>query len=194
MCFQFSTRIDSILLSILLGNIETPSTIINRLKFVINDPSSSKPAEYPIGVWTAENRDKWAEFREYLSNNHNEKALETIDSALFCVSLDDEGYFDQSDPVPIVKILLHGDKNTIINRWFDKSVSLIVCKDGTAGINFEHSWGDGVAVLRYFNEIYNETIDRPICHPVDVRDVPSEDVSEAIFKIGKDYFFSLHLT
>ena len=50
-------------------------------------------------------------------------------------------------------------------RWFDKSISLIVCKDGTASVSFEHSWGDGVAVLRYFNEIYNDSIQKPFVHP-----------------------------
>lgn len=173
-----------LLLLFIVGNIEAPHTIINRLKYVLNDESSSKPAEFPLGVLTAENRDKWAEFRTYFSENHNEKALETIDSALFCLSLDSDAQLDPSDPVPMIKNMLHGDKNGLQNRWFDKSLSLIVCKDGTAGVNFEHSWGDGVAVLRYFNEVYNETVNKPICHPVDVRDVPTEDVSGSIFKIG----------
>ena len=39
------------------------------------------------------------------------------------------------------------------DRWFDKSFQLILCKDGKAAINFEHAWGDGVAVLRFFNEV-----------------------------------------
>ena len=34
-------------------------------------------------------------------------------------------------------------------RWADKSFSIIVQKDGRSTVNFEHSWGDGVAVLRY---------------------------------------------
>ena len=46
-------------------------------------------------------------------------------------------------------------------RWFDKSIQFIVASDGTAGINFEHSWGDGVAVIRLFNNIYEETTQRP---------------------------------
>ena len=28
-----------------------------------------------------------------------------------------------------------------------------MCKDGKAAVNFEHAWGDGVAVLRFFNEV-----------------------------------------
>lgn len=34
-----------------------------------------------------------------------------------------------------------------------------------SGLNFEHSWGDGVAVLRYFQDIFNDSIHYPRCHP-----------------------------
>lgn len=130
-----------------IGNIEAPRTIINRLKFVLNDAASNKPSEFPLGVMTAENRDTWADVRELLIQNHNENALDTIDSALFVVSLDDKADYPPEDPVPIVKNMLHGDANGLINRWFDKSFTLIVCKDGNAGINFEHSWGDGTDIF-----------------------------------------------
>jgi len=41
-------------------------------------------------------------------------------------------------------------------RWFDKSFQLIVTPEAYAAINFEHSWGDGVAVLRFFQSIYKD--------------------------------------
>lgn len=170
-----------------LGNIVPPSAIISRLRFILNDNASSTPAEYPLGVLTAENRDFWASARQNLVENHNAESLNVVDSALFCVSLDNTS-FDFSDPVPLVQNMLHGYKEGIANRWFDKSVSLIVCKDGTAGVNFEHSWGDGVAVLRYFNEIYNETINSPICQPSDVQNAHDANASENVFKIG--WFFA----
>ena len=53
----------------------------------------------------------------------------------------------------------------LLNRWFDKSFSVILTKDGRASVNFEHSWGDGVAVLRYFNEVWKETTTKPFVHP-----------------------------
>lgn len=167
------------------GNIVSPSKIINRLKFVLNDESSSSLAEYPLGVLTAIERNEWADIRKHLIEINAENSFEVIDSALLCVSLDDNSMFDLDNPVPIVQNMLHGDKNGLHNRWFDKSISLIVCKDGTAGINFEHSWGDGVAVLRYFNEIYKETIESPIIHPNDVKNTPNENVSEDVFKVGQ---------
>lgn len=38
---------------------------------------------------------------------------------------------------------------------------MIVTKNGLSAINFEHSWGDGVAVLRFFNELYKYTTTKP---------------------------------
>lgn len=112
----------------------------------MNDAASNKAAEFPLGVLTAEHRDTWADVREHLEKTYNEAALETVDSALFVLALDDKADYSPEDPVPIVQNILHGDSNGLINRWFDKSLSLIVCKDGNAGINFEHSWGDGTEI------------------------------------------------
>ena len=63
------------------------------------------------------------------------------------------------------ELVAHSDVLRVLCRWFDKSVSLIVAQSGKACVNFEHSWGDGVAVLRYFNEVFDETTKRPFVHP-----------------------------
>lgn len=168
----------------LVGNIVPPSAIISRLKFVLNDSASQQPVEYPLGVLTTLNRDKWATIRDHLVKTHNEKSLEMVDSALFCVSLDGDDGYDLTDPVPIVQNMLYGNQRGLYNRWFDKSLSLIVHKDGTSAINFEHSWGDGVAVLRLFNEVYKETTESPIIHPADVAAVTNQDVDDNIILVG----------
>ena len=112
---------------------------------------------------TTENRDTWAKARNDIINlsSKNAKNLEMIDSALFCLCLDDHTT-DYERPVGGIRKFLFDEG---ANRWFDKSFSLIVSKDGTAGVTFEHSWGDGVAVLRYFNEVWKETSTKPFWHP-----------------------------
>jgi carnitine O-palmitoyltransferase 2 len=65
-------------------------------------------------------------------------------------------------------------------RWFDKSVSLIISKDGYSGVNFEHSWGDGVAVLRFFEDIYKETTTNPFVNP----DMKPVDSNRTVSKLG----------
>ncbi|XP_058447494.1 carnitine O-palmitoyltransferase 2, mitochondrial [Malaya genurostris] len=160
------------------GNIEQPATLLARFKHVLDD--NVPIAENPIGLLTTENRDTWAKIRYHLSEIGNEKALREIDSALFCLCLDD-GTINPEHPIPTIKDFLFGNGT---NRWFDKSFSLIVSKDGTAGINFEHSWGDGVAVLRYFQEIYKETIAAPFVHP----DTLQKDTSRSVDVIKRIEF------
>ena len=45
----------------------------------------------------------------------------------------------------------------LVHRWFDKCFSLIFTKDGMTALNFEHGWGDGVAVMRYMTEVHKDT-------------------------------------
>lgn len=42
-------------------------------------------------------------------------------------------------------------------RWFDKCFQLVVDAQGITAINFEHSWGDGVAILRLMEESFRDT-------------------------------------
>lgn len=46
---------------------------------------------------------------------------------------------------------------TCTNRWYDK-LQIIVCENGAAGINFEHSGVDGHTVLRFAADVYTELV------------------------------------
>nr|XP_018904354.1 PREDICTED: carnitine O-palmitoyltransferase 2, mitochondrial [Bemisia tabaci]XP_018904355.1 PREDICTED: carnitine O-palmitoyltransferase 2, mitochondrial [Bemisia tabaci]XP_018904356.1 PREDICTED: carnitine O-palmitoyltransferase 2, mitochondrial [Bemisia tabaci] len=139
------------------GNIIEPSKILGCLKYILE---LKTPAEYPIGVLTTLDRNHWAKLRGSLESLGNSEALGLVDSSLFNISLDDENC--QDDIEKTTQLFLHADGT---NRWFDKSFSLIVSADGVAGLNFEHSWGDGVAVLRYFQDTYKDSDTKPVIHP-----------------------------
>lgn len=51
--------------------------------------------------------------------------------------------------------MLHSDGH---NRWFDKSIQLIVCDNGRAGINMEHSGFDGHTCLRFAEDVFNYSV------------------------------------
>ncbi|KAH8349937.1 hypothetical protein KR084_009842 [Drosophila pseudotakahashii] len=144
------------------GYIESPSVILGRLRAVLKLDADREAASVPLGVLTSGQRDDWAKSRQkFVSNPKNADLLQSeVDAALFCVCLDGEedGVFDENKQEPLLKHLLAGKAQ---NRWFDKSISLLISADGTTAINFEHSWGDGVAVLRYFNELYKDTLKQP---------------------------------
>ncbi|KAJ8683208.1 hypothetical protein QAD02_019000 [Eretmocerus hayati] len=148
------------------GKIVSPKTIAACLKSILADQRPK--TETPIGILTATNRDEWADVRSHLIELGNKDILTKIDSAVFVLVLDDE--IIGSDEHKLLRNYLHGGAE---NRWFDKSFSLIVSKDGFAGINFEHSWGDGVAVLRYFQDIKKDISSEPHFHPEDEKDLLS---------------------
>lgn len=139
------------------GNIVSASEIQAHLKYILSD--NSPAPEFPLAYLTSENRDVWAELRQKLESGGNEEALRKVDSAVFCLCLDD---FPIKDLVHLSHNMLHGDGS---NRWFDKSFNLIIAKDGTAAVHFEHAWGDGVAVLRFFNEVFKDSTQAPAITP-----------------------------
>ncbi|XP_014859790.1 PREDICTED: carnitine O-palmitoyltransferase 2, mitochondrial [Poecilia mexicana] len=139
------------------GNLVKPAEIHSHLKYILSD--STPAPSLPLGILTSENRDVWAGLREKLVATGNTEALGLVDSALFCLCLDEES---MRDHIHISHNMLHGDG---CNRWYDKSFSIIIAKDGQAAINFEHSWGDGVAVLRFQNEVFKDTTEKPLVHP-----------------------------
>ncbi|XP_068578347.1 carnitine O-palmitoyltransferase 2, mitochondrial-like [Cebidichthys violaceus] len=139
------------------GNSVKPAEIQSHLKYILSDPTPA--AASPLGVLTSENRDVWAGLRDKLIAAGNAEDLQVVDSALFCLSLDDESMRDQ---IHLSHNMLHGDG---CNRWFDKSFTVILTKDGQAGISFDHSWVDGIAMLSFQNEIFKDTTKRPLVHP-----------------------------
>ncbi|WP_330477527.1 choline/carnitine O-acyltransferase [Streptomyces platensis] len=98
-----------------------------------------------VGHLTTMARAEWAAARESLRAHHprNAAALDDIETALFCVCLEDTAPADVQEACDR---LLYGNGG---NRWFDKAVSLIVFADGRAGINVEHCELDGTTILSF---------------------------------------------
>lgn len=108
---------------------------------------AASPTRGPaVGHLTTKARAEWAASRTTLLPA-NADALDTLETALFCVCLED---LTPSSPLEASDQLLHGDSG---NRWFDKSVSLIVFADGTAGYNGEHCKLDGTTVIAYLDTV-----------------------------------------
>jgi len=157
------------------GNMVRPAEIQAHLGHILADPAPA--AAHPLGVLTSENRDVWAGLREKLVAAGNGEALRAVDSALFCLCLDDE---DMRDHIHTSHNMLHGDGR---NRWYDKSFSVVVARDGQAAINFEHSWGDGVAVLRFQNEVFRDTTEKPLVHPGSSSAAAAVDSASAVRRL-----------
>uniref|UniRef100_A0A8C4HQ95 Carnitine O-palmitoyltransferase 1, muscle isoform n=1 Tax=Dicentrarchus labrax TaxID=13489 RepID=A0A8C4HQ95_DICLA len=125
-----------------------PSELETQFQRILNDTSEPQPGELKLAALTAGKRVPWARARiKYFSQGSNKVSLDSIESAAFFLTLDDEpqGY----DPAitrsldSYAKSLLHGK---CYDRWFDKSFTLISYPNGKMGVNAEHSWADAPIV------------------------------------------------
>ncbi|KAI9913076.1 hypothetical protein PsorP6_005099 [Peronosclerospora sorghi] len=89
-----------------------------------------------MGLMTIMNRDAWANAREKLETSSG------VNRASLHEPHVSAGILEQS-------LVL-------------QEVQLIIAANGEASVNFEHAWGDGVAVLRYLNEMYSDSVKYPV--------------------------------
>nr|XP_060625877.1 carnitine O-palmitoyltransferase 1, liver isoform isoform X1 [Anolis sagrei ordinatus] len=131
------------------GRLLKPREIEQQMQWILDDKSKPQPGEEKLAALTAGDRVPWAKARQtYFARGKNKQSLDAIEKAAFFVTLDDtaQGYREE-DPVATMdtyaKSLLHGK---CYDRWFDKSFTLIVFKNGKMGLNTEHSWADAPIV------------------------------------------------
>jgi carnitine O-acetyltransferase len=148
--------------------IMTEKDIAINLQTVIDDAVQTpitEAAKGALGVLSTENRKVWSGLRDILTreeNSNNADSLAIVDSALFVVCLD---YSEPETAAALCQNMLCGTSQiekgvqigTCTNRWYDK-LQIIVCKNGSAGINFEHTGVDGHTVLRFASDLYTDTI------------------------------------
>ncbi|XP_015112727.1 carnitine O-palmitoyltransferase 2, mitochondrial [Diachasma alloeum] len=160
------------------GSIRSPHEIASCVNTILHDPRA--PSLCPIGILTTTERNQWARNRQHLVNLGNADVFKKIDTATFLLALDDD--LVDEDINVLLRDFLHADGT---NRWFDKSFTLIVTGKGWTAINFEHSWGDGVAVLRFCQDMKHDATVRPRFHPEERAQlsISSPDVQKLEFKI-----------
>ncbi|KAI9506230.1 hypothetical protein GGI25_002133 [Coemansia spiralis] len=102
---------------------------------------------------TAGHRDDWAKARSLLEQDPaNHESLVKVDSSLFSICLDvDVDPQDTADIERTIGVLNHSDAGS--NRWFDKSMQLIVLNSGRFGVNCEHTPVDALTTGRLLMEL-----------------------------------------
>uniref|UniRef100_A0A4W4EYE9 carnitine O-palmitoyltransferase n=1 Tax=Electrophorus electricus TaxID=8005 RepID=A0A4W4EYE9_ELEEL len=131
------------------GRMLSPREIEHQIQRILDDPSPPAPGEEKLAALTAGDRIPWAQARkEFFSSGVNKRSLDCIEKAAFFVSLDEEeqgmmGDDPEASLDRYAKSLLHGK---CYDRWFDKSFSVVLYKNGKTGLNAEHSWADAPIV------------------------------------------------
>lgn len=136
-----------------------------QLLHILDDaPCLASPP--PVGLLTSWRRPKWWEARETLRREErNRRNLELIEQALLVLCLDEplpttfntrvqrgvKGHTAGGrDETNLAIQMLHGggSVHNSANRWFDKTIQLIISGDGACGLCYEHSPAEGVAVIQ----------------------------------------------
>lgn len=128
------------------GEILSPPELFRQLSYV-KKRCENEAAGDGVAALTTEERTLWAKAREHLINidPHNKTILETIQSSLFVISLDESKPYSTPDNYTNMTLeALVGDPTI---RWGDKSYNSIVYSDGTFGSNCDHAPYDAMVLV-----------------------------------------------
>ncbi|KDN43950.1 acyltransferase ChoActase/COT/CPT [Tilletiaria anomala UBC 951] len=134
------------------GKIIRPEALELALRHIVQDVQAREEDGEGVGVLSADERDRWAITREQLAalSPANAQSLRSIERSLFALSLDTSVLpLPSQHPAPALSASpewvdalarnCSGAGRAGHNRWFDKSINLVVEPNGRAGINGEHS-------------------------------------------------------
>lgn len=115
-----------------------------QFQSIIDDHDTPQVGEMHLAALTAQDRTHWATLREkYFSHGMNKQSLDVIERSAFVVVLDDtDQFYSESDPSKLnafCKATLCGNG---YNRWFDKSMTVVIYANGRFGANMEHTPAD----------------------------------------------------
>lgn len=170
-----------------------------------------KEGTVPLFGWlTSQNRDDWAAGHDAMmaASPQFGEALEVLESGALMICLDDENGKSRH---AMAELLLHSGKNVAsgANRWYDKSIQLIVTPDGKAGLVGEHAMMDGMPVVNFANRLCEITYEKAIAYPHDVttttcrvrpifvnatKQVADPNILQSLVTEGKDKLRTLSLS
>lgn len=155
--------------------------IFSQLLYILSDAPCLPKAPPMIGLLTSEPRRVWAKDRQtLLLEEQNCRNIELIEQALILMCLDEtlppsfnaRGFVGATpshhtagdrDETNMAHEMIHGGGSNCNtgNRFFDKTMQIIVCNDGTWGLGYEHSSSEGIAVVQLLEKILNKIDEIP---------------------------------
>ncbi|XP_057381809.1 carnitine O-acetyltransferase-like [Daphnia carinata] len=120
-----------------------------------------------VGFLTTESRNVWGIAHEELNKDPvNRASLKAIEDSIFVMCLDKPSKIEDNATIStrMALQLLHGygSANNSGNRWFDKTLQLIVSEDGVNGLCYEHSPTEGPPIANLADFIVNYTQEKAL--------------------------------
>ncbi|XP_054166404.1 peroxisomal carnitine O-octanoyltransferase-like [Oppia nitens] len=155
------------------GQFLTAPEIEIQLNYIENWCQSQTQSGPGVGSLTSTDRTKWAENRKYLQQltHENEKYLNIIEDALSVCALDD------NQPNTPLKTCYQTACGNCVDRWADKSITLVAYRNGNLASSADHTPFDAMSLAtlsQYINlsvfetkgEYYGQIPDRKLPVPM----------------------------
>jgi carnitine O-palmitoyltransferase 2 len=136
-----------------------PAEKIGAIMKYLCEDLNEEENKYPFGYFTADKRDRWANIRSQIEtfSDHNKQIFKEIDCSIMVICLDEDDPSKLNKSLSKEQLAKYVAGNYLCynasNRWYDKTFNMIMLSNGTLGLHCEHAWGDGVALLRFCNDI-----------------------------------------
>ncbi|XP_037002215.2 carnitine O-acetyltransferase isoform X1 [Artibeus jamaicensis] len=124
--------------------------------------SSLQTNKEPVGILTSNHRNSWAKaYNTLIKDKVNRDSVRSIQKSIFTVCLDrvmprvsEDKYRSQ-----VAGQMLHGGGSKLNsgNRWFDKTLQLIVAEDGSFGLTYEHAAAEGPPIVSLVDHVVEYT-------------------------------------
>ncbi|KAJ4203077.1 hypothetical protein NW759_015276 [Fusarium solani] len=114
--------------------------LIKTFSAILNRPDTD---ENWTSILSADDRTSWAENRQALMDLDptNKETIDMVEASAFLVCLDDTEPADAEERIRDM-MMLKG-----FNRWVDKSIAFVVCKNATSGTYVEHTCIDAMTLF-----------------------------------------------
>ncbi|KAM5259258.1 carnitine O-acetyltransferase isoform 5-T8 [Hipposideros larvatus] len=138
----------------------TSDQIFVQLEKIWN--SSLQTNKEPVGILTSNHRNSWAKaYNTLIKDKVNRESVRSIQKSIFTVCLDapmprvsEDVYRSQ-----VAGQMLHGGGSKLNsgNRWFDKTLQVIVAEDGSCGLIYEHAAAEGPPIVSLVDHVIEYT-------------------------------------
>jgi len=131
--------------------------IQQALDHIVGSADAVNDNDMAPGMLSALPRDQWAQCRgELLKDGQNQQTLSLLEKALFVVCLDTAAAPGSLSGISVT--LRDGNSH---NRFYDKSMQIIVMGNGKAGLCFERAAVDGSVALGFAARLQRESLKLP---------------------------------
>lgn len=130
------------------------SALQQALDRIVGGVDAGHDADMAPGMLSAMPREQWAWQRgELLKDNHNQQTLRLLEKSLFIVCLDIG--VPPGSPGGFTACLRDGNAH---NRFYDKSMQIVVMENGKAGLCFERAAVDGSVAMGFAVRLQAESL------------------------------------